>query len=154
MFGCQIGQFKLFIKLFVLNTRIGKALVIRQKLFPGGGHVFVGGKGRDKGAEAEIADNHQIAANRIEEERRDLGDEVIEEFDKELTEIDFLTDFKNPAQTLGEVGKFEPLGFVGANVGRTPNGLADMFGHPAHVLHALFAQHIDAFLQFRDQISL
>ena len=141
-------------ELVIFNPRVGKALIIGQQFLPRGGHILIGGKGCHKCAETQVPDNHQIAANRIEEERGYLGDEVIEELDKEFAEIDFLADFKNPAQTLGKVGEFKPVGFVGTNVGGTANRLANMFGHPADILYPLLTQQIDAFLQFRDQISL
>ncbi len=154
MFTAKIRQFELFVKLFIFDPRIGKALVIGQKLFPGGRHILVGGKGRDQRAEAEIAHDHQITADGIEEERRDLGDEVVQELDKEFAEIDFLADFKNPAHPLGEMGQLETLRFMGADIGRTGNDFADMFRHAAHILHALFAKLVHAALQFRDQVAL
>lgn len=43
---------------------------------------------------------------------------------------------------------------MGANIGRTTNGFADMLGHAAHVLDALFAKQVHPALQFGDQISL
>lgn len=70
--------------LVVLDMHVHHHLIIAEQLLPRGIQLLVGTDHRDQRAEREITGDHQIAADRVEEERPKLGEEVIQEFDEEL----------------------------------------------------------------------
>ena len=82
----------------ILDPRILQLLVVGQQFLPRPCEVLVGSKRGDKRAEREIALDDQIATDGEEEERCNLGDEVVEEFDEELLAIDVQADAINLAK--------------------------------------------------------
>jgi hypothetical protein len=60
--------------------------------------------------------DHEVAADGEEEERPELGDEVVEELDQELLLVDVKTDPEDFAQLLGEAGQLIGGGVVGPDV--------------------------------------
>src|SRR6266851_4040399 len=140
--------------LLVLDLGVLQELVEIEQLGPRRGEVLVGGEDGDQGAEREIALDHQIAADRIEEERRQLGDEVVEELDEELAAIDLEADVVDGAEKAGEIGELPADRVVGVDLGDAGRRIADAVGDQAHGAHALLAEEIDLALQLGDEIAL
>ena len=69
-------------------------VVIGEQFLPGAGEVLVGRQRRHQRAHGHIAPDRQIAADGIEEEGRQLSDEVVEKLHEELLLEDLETDFE------------------------------------------------------------
>jgi len=63
--------------LLVLDAHVLLSRIPSEQLLPGAQDVLVGGEHRHQRAERQAALDHQIAASRVEEERRDLREEVV-----------------------------------------------------------------------------
>ena len=148
------GRVELLDDLVVFDARIGLLLVVGEQLLPGRGHVLVGGEHGHHGAEAEATLDDEVAADRIEEERRELGEEIVEELDEELAPEDLEADVVYAAEALRDVGA-QPVGAViGVDGLDGGDRLADPVGQPAHMLHPLLRQRRHPALELRDRIHL
>ena len=78
--------------LLVLDADVLLRRVPVEQLLPRVQDVLVRGEHGDERAEREAALDHQVAAHRIEEERRDLREEVVQELDEELALVDVVAD--------------------------------------------------------------
>ena len=125
-----------------------------EQLLPRAEDVLVGGEHGDQRAERQAALDHQVAADRIEEERRDLGQEIVQELDEELALVDVEADRVDLAEAVADVGPLEVQRVVGADLGDAGHRLADPVGQLARGLHALLRQLVDLPLQPRDQPDL
>ena len=103
----QPGRLKLFDDLLVFDPRVLFLLIEIEQFLPRRGHVLVGRQHRDQRAERQIAADYQIAADRIEEERRQLSDEVVEKLDEEFALIDLEADVVDAAEQAGEIGQLQ-----------------------------------------------
>ena len=148
------GRVELLRHLVVFDPRVGLLLVVGEQLLPGRGHVLVGGEHGDHGAEAQAALDDQVAADRVEEEGGELGQEVVEELDEELAPEDFVADVVYVAEPVGDVGA-QPVGaVVGVDGLDGRDRFADPVRQPAHMLHPLLRQRGHPALQLRDRIHL
>ncbi len=78
--------------LLVLDLDVEALLVPVDQLLHRRGQVLVGGDHRDQRADVELAGDHEIAADRVEQERRHLREEVVEELDHELALVELEAD--------------------------------------------------------------
>ena len=108
----------------------------------------------DQSAQGEVALNDQITADRVEEERGELGEKIVQELDEELFLVDGEPDIENDAQLLAEAGAFILRGVVGADVAHALGGFADALGQATHLAHPGLGQLVHLALQLRDDPDL
>ena len=140
--------------LLVLDPRVFLLLVEQQEFLPRCRHVLVGGEYRDECAEAQVAHDHQVAADQVEEERRQLPDEVVEELDDELAVEDLVADQVDSAENLGKGRPIVAGAVVDPDLLHAGNRLADVLRQPAHHAHPVLGEQVDLALHARDQPAL
>src|SRR3954454_18707805 len=150
----QPGGLKLLDYLLVFDPRILFLLIEIKQFLPRRSHVLIGCQHRDKRAERQIAADHQIAADRIEEKRRQLSDEVVQEFDKEFAFVDFEANVVNSAEQAGEIGQLQFDRVVAVDFDYTRSRFLDTVGDDPLRAHALLVELVHLPLQFRDNVSL
>src|SRR6185312_8994341 len=101
------GRLELRHDLLVLDPHVLLRCVPVQKLLPRREDVLVCGEHRNERAERKVAANHEIAADRVEEERRDLREEIVQELDEELAPVDVEANAVDPAEPIADVGALE-----------------------------------------------
>jgi len=142
--------------LLVLDPDVLLGRIPREELLPRREDVLVGGEHGDQGAERQLvrvamALDHQIPADGVEEERRDLPEEVVQELDEELALEDVEANGVDPAEPVADVRALAVERVVAADLGGARDRFANLVGKLARLLHALLRQEIDLFLQARDQ---
>ena len=145
--------------LLVLDPHVLLGRVPGQELLPGREDVLVGGEHGDERAERKgigvtPALDHEVAADRVEEERRDLPQEVVQELDEELALEDVEADRVDLAQALADVRPLAMERVVAADLGGARDRFADAVRQRARLLHPLLRQLVDLLLQARDQPHL
>ena len=129
-------------------------LVEVEELLPRVGELLVGGDDRHEGAEGQVALDHEVAADGVEEERRDLGDEVVGELDEELQAVDQDPDPVDLPDPLGVLGPLEPGGVVGVDLADPAHHLPDALGESAGEPDPLLLPRVELALQLRDEPHL
>src|SRR4051812_17968374 len=81
----QTSRLEALDHLLVTNSAVLLRLIEVEELSPGGGHVLVGRKNRNKRAKRECPTDDEITADAVEEEWYKRVHEVVEELHKELT---------------------------------------------------------------------
>ena len=138
----------------VLDLDVEALLVPVDQLLHRAGQVLVGGDHRHQRADVEAADDHQVAADGVEQERRHLRQEVVEELDQELALVELEADAEDPAQARGDLGALVVRGVVGVDLDRAVDGLGDAPGERARGELALAAEHQQALAQPGDDDRL
>src|SRR4029077_8106030 len=115
-------------------------LVEVEQLLPGRGQILVGGEDRHQRAERQIALDDQIAAQRIEEERRQLPNEIVEEFGEEFAAVDLEPDVINHTQNAGKVGQMQLDRVVCLDLDDAAVRFLDPVGDLADGAHPLLAK--------------
>ena len=133
-----------------LDPGVFHALVVGQQHFPRRRHILIGGEHGDQRPQREIAPDHQPAADRIEEERRQQGEGVVDELDQELEDVNPEPDPVDDPETAGKVGQFELRGIVGVNFRRPADRFADPLREFPNRLHPLFPEGVDLPLEYGD----
>ena len=152
--GHEIADVELRDDLFVTDTGVLLGLIEVEKFLPGRGKILVGGENCDQRAERQVAGDHQIAADRKKEERRQLGDEIIEKFDEELLVVDAVADIEDTAEHFRETRHFVARRVVGANFLGQGQRVADLVRQFADFEHAALAELVHLVLQPRDDRRL
>ena len=150
----QAGRIELGAQLRVFDLRVLLDLVEVEQLLPGRRQVLVGGEHADQRAERQAAAQYQITADRQEEERRELRDEVVQEFDEELLAIDVVADPEDPIEVLAEGGELRLVGVIGVHILDDAGHFADALRQAAHLAHPGEAEQIDLALQLGNEIRL
>ncbi len=150
----QFGQVELLDHLLILDPDILLHLIIVEQLLPGAGQILVGRQHRHQRAEADAALDHQITADQIKEERRELIDEVVQKLDEELALEDLEPDIVDVAVAVRDIGQMPGGSIVGVDLGHAGNRFADPVRDLAHRPDALLAKLVDLALKARDQPSL
>src|SRR4029077_19651915 len=101
------GGLELLDDLLVGDPRVFLDLIEGQELVPRRGHVLVGGEDRDQRAERQVALDDQIAAQRIEEEWRQLPQKIVQKFGEEFALVDLEPDVINDTQNMGKIGQLK-----------------------------------------------
>ena len=78
--------------LIVFHLNVETLLVPVDQLLQGRRQLAIGGDDGDELADVEGAAQGEIAADRVEEERRQLRQEIVEEFDEEFPVVDLEPD--------------------------------------------------------------
>ena len=113
--------------------------------------------GRDRGHQGpdlEATLDDEVAANRIEAERTEVVDGVVQELDDELPDEDPQAHRVNLAKGGGHRGALVGRGVVAADLLDPGNRLPDPVGETAHEPHPLLGKGVDAALQLRDDVEL
>src|SRR5690606_2654538 len=150
----QPGRIELRHHLLELDLRIPGQLIVAEQLLPRRIQLLVRADHRDQRAEGEIAHDHQVAADRIEEERAELGHEVVDELDEELLLVDLVANVEDDAELLAEARALVLRGVVGPDVAHAGDRLRDAVGEAAHLAHALLAQLVHLSLQLGNDVNL
>jgi hypothetical protein len=140
--------------LLVLDLDVEALLVPVDQLLHRRGQVLVGGDHRDQRADVELAGDHQVAANRVEQERRHLREEVVEELDHELALVELEADAEDPPQARGNLGALVVRGRVGADLGGAVDALGDTPGERARGELPLAAEYQQPLPQLGDEERL
>jgi hypothetical protein len=111
--------------LLVLDLDVEALLVPVDQLLHRAGQVLVRRDHGDQRADVEAADDHQVAAHRVEQERRDLRQEVVEELDQELALVELEADAEDAAEARRDLGALVVRGAVGVDLGRAVDRLRD-----------------------------
>ena len=139
---------------FPAQLHVLRLVVVVQQFLPRAGQVLVGGQRRDQRAQADLTLNDQIAADREEKERGQLGDEVVEKLHEEFLLVDVKADLVEPPQTVGDHSHPVTPAAVHPQRRRTGRAFADLGRQRTHLHHTFLVQQVDAPLQFGDQPCL
>ena len=148
------GYLERFEEQLVFALRVFLDLVEVQQLLPRIGELLVGGDDRYQGPEGQIALDHEVAADGIEEERRDLGNEIVGELDEELQAVDHHPDAIDFADPLGVVGALEPGRVMGVDLADSGCHLADPLGEGPRESDPLLLSRIEPLLQLGNEPHL
>ena len=150
----QPGGVELGDHLLELDLRVPGELVVVEQLLPRRIELLVRADHRHQGAQREVARDHQIAADRIEEERAELRHEIVEELDEELLLVDLIADVEDDAEFAAEARALVLRGVVGPDVAHPGDGLRDAIGEAAHLAHPRLAEQVHLALQLGDDVDL
>ena len=147
--GTELGD-----HLLVLDAGVLPALVVVEQLLPRRGEVLVGRDRGHQGPDLEAALNDEVAADRIEAERAEVVDGVVQELDDELPDEDAEAHRVDLAEGGGHAGALEGGGVVAADLLDPRNRLPDPVGEAAHEPHPLLGERVHAALELRDDVEL
>ena len=150
----QAGRIELLDHSFVLHLDVGLELVIVQQFLPRRTEVLVRRQHGGQRADSHVAGNHQVAADRIEEERRELRHEAVEELDGELAAENFIPDGVDAIEPAGDAGALEERGVVGMDFSNAGDRFADIVGKAADFPHPGLAERDDPLLQLWNDVDL
>ena len=112
----------------VLDLDVHPLLVPIDQLLHRAGQILVGSDHRDQGTDVEAADDHQIAADGVEEKRRHLREEVVQELHHELALVELKPDAEDLAQARRDLGALVVGGVVRMDLGGALDTLGDAPG--------------------------
>ena len=112
----------------VLHLHVEALLVPVDQVLQRRGQLLVGGDDGDELADVEAAGDREVAADQVEDERRDLGEQVVDEFDQELPLVDVEADEEDLRQPAGDLGALPVRRVVDADAGDALDDLADAAG--------------------------
>ena len=101
--------------LIVLDLDVEALLVPVDQLLQGRRQLAIGADHRDELADVEGAAQGEIAADGVEEERRQLRQEVVQEFDDELPVVDLEADVEELEEAVADLGPLPAIGVVDVN---------------------------------------
>ena len=127
--------------LVVLDLDVQALLVPVDQLLHRRGQVLVGRDHRDERADVQPADDHEVAAQRVKQERRHLGEKVVEKLHHELALIELEADAEDAPQARGNLGALVVRGVVRVDFGGALDHLGDAPGERTRGELALAAQH-------------
>ena len=125
--------------LIVFDLHVESLLVPVDQLLQGRRQLPVGGDDGDELADIELPAQGEIAAHRIEEERRQLRREVVQELDDELPLVDAEADVEELVEAVADLGALPGGGVVHVHDLDAVDHLADPPGEPARGELALLA---------------
>ena len=152
--GDHVGRLELFDDLVVLDLDVVAGLLPIQQLAHRAGQVLVGSDHGDQGTDVELAVDRQQAAGRVEDERRELTQEVVEKLDEELALKDLESDREDSAETAGQLGSLPIGGVVSMHFDRAVHDLADAPRKLAGGELTFLAETQDRDAQLRNQNGL
>ena len=140
--------------LVVLNLDVLALQVPVDQLLDRAGQVFVGHDHGKQLTDVELAGDREIAADRVENERRQLGHEIVQRLDEVFALIKFEADVEDTPEAAHDVGAFPVRGAVDANVGPAVDDFTDAPGKFARLKLAHLAELQDRLAQARDDDRL
>ena len=120
----------------------------------GKGRDGKGGQDGDQRAESQFALDHEIAADRIEEERSQLPQEIVQELDEELAPVDVEPDVVDFAEPGRDMRLFEMRRVVEMDVGYAGDAFAELVRQVADGLDAPLGQLVHLRLELGNQVEL
>ena len=118
--------------LLVFDLRVLLLQIPVQQLLPWRRHVLVGGERGGERADCQLAVDHEVAADRVEEQRRKLIEEVVQELDQELALVELEADPEDAPQARRDLGAARAVGHVFERFDRHPAGVARVLEHLQH----------------------
>ena len=112
----------------VFHLHVEALLVPVDQVLERRGQLLVGGDDGDELADVEPAGDREIAADQVEDEGRDLGEQVVDEFDQELPLIDVEADEEDLAEAPDDLGALPVRRVVDADADDALDDLADAAG--------------------------
>ena len=140
--------------LIVFDLHVEALLVPVDQLLQGRRQLPVGGDDGDELADIELPAQGEIAAHRIEEERRQLRQEVVQELDDELPLVDAEADVEELVEAVADLGALPGGGVVHVHDLDAVDDLADAPGEPARGELALLAESQELAAKPRDDEEL
>ena len=150
----DIADRELLDDLRVFHLHVEALLVPVDQVLQRAGQVLVGVDDGDQLADVEPAGDREKAADDIEDERRDLREQVVDEFDQELPLIDVEADEEDARQPLRDLRPLPVRCVVHADAGDALDDLADPAGQRARGELALPPEHEQPPPQPRDEHDL
>ena len=138
----------------VFHLDVEALLVPVDQVLERRGQVLVGGDDGDELPDVEPPGDRQIAAGEVEDEGRDLGEQIVDEFDQELPLIDVEADEEDASETADDLGAFPVRRIVDANAGDAFDELADATGELPRRQLARTAEHEQTAAEPRDEDHL
>lgn len=134
----------------VLDLDVEALLVPVDQLLEGRRQVAVGGQDRHELADVELALQGEVAADRVEQERCHLREQVVEIFDRELAAVDPQAQVVEPVEAAADLRAFPAAGVVQRHRLQAVEHLGDAPGQGAGRDLALAAETDDLPPQPRD----
>ena len=150
----HVGDLELLDDLLVLDRDVLLVLVEIEQFLPRRRQLLVGREHRHQRAERQFAVDHEISADHEKEERRQLVEQVVEEFDEELAVVDVEADVVDLAEAVRDVGQLVLGAGVGADLDLRGDAFADAVGQAAHPADPESSKLANAALHLRDEIGL
>ncbi len=140
--------------LVVLDLHVEPLLVPIDQLFQGRRQLTIGGDDGHQLPDVELAGERQVAADRIEEERGDLGEQVVEKLDHELPLVEAEAQVEELVEAVADLRPLPGGAVVDVHGLHAVHHLADAPGELArHDLALLAEPQLDA-PQLRDHREL
>ena len=99
--------------LVVLDLHVEALLVPVDQLLQGRRQLPIGADHGDELADVEAAAQGEIAADGVEQERRELGEQVVQELDHELPLVDLEAEVEELEEPLADLGPLPAHGRCG-----------------------------------------
>ena len=140
--------------LIVFDLDVEPLLVPVDQLLQRRRQLPIGGDDGDELADVEAAAQRQIAADRVEEERRHLGQKIVQELDHELALVDAEAQVEELEEAVADLGPLPFVGVVDVDGLDAVDDLADPPGEPAGGELALLSEPQELAAQPRDDDEL
>ena len=128
--------------------------VVGQQLFPRRGQILERRQRSNKGTNRQLARQHQQSADQKEKERRQLGDEVVEELHEELLAIDQPPDLEQPTQPCADHSHSMTPTCVAPQCFGPGSNLDNLCSQLTDLLDPRLVEQVNPPLQARDQPGL
>jgi hypothetical protein len=116
---------ELLVDLLILDLHVLAHLVPVDQFLQRPRQVLVGADHGNQLADVETTLQREIAADRVEQERGDLGQEVVDELDQEFPLIEVVADREDQAEPRGNIGALEVRRVVAVDRADAVDDLAD-----------------------------
>ena len=116
---------ELFDHLRVFDLNVQPFLIPVDQLPDRRRQILIGGNDGDQLTDVQIARDRQVPAQEVEQERRELRHEVVQELDEELALIELVANEEDAAQTAGDVRALVVRRVVDVDFGNAVDDLAD-----------------------------
>ncbi len=140
--------------LIVLDLHVEPLLVPVDQLLQRRRQLPIGGDDGDELADVEAAAKREIAADRVEEERRHLRQKIVQELDHELPLVDAEAQVEELEEAMADLGPLPVVGVVDVDGLHAVDDLADPPGEAARGELALLAEPQELAAQPRDDDEL
>jgi hypothetical protein len=140
--------------LVVLHLHVEALLVPVDQLLQGWRQVAVSGDHGDELADVQAAFQREVTADRVEQEGRDLREQVVQELDHKLPLEDAEADVEQLEQSVPDLGPLPSLGVMDVDGLDPVHHLADPAGEAPRGELALFAEPEQLAPQARDDGEL
>ncbi len=138
----------------ILHPVVLELLVVLEQVVPGLHRLAIGGDHGDQRPDRQVAHDHQIAADEIEQEGRELREEAVEEDDRIAELVEPAADAEQYAEPIGGPRPLEDAGVVGMDLPHAGDRFRDVAGEQADIGEAAAAFRVHPLLQLRHEERL